>query len=126
MRLPVTDGRDNYATEKFMGRSILCASALAFMLGAAMPASAYTVIGGGDCNKWVRENNPSDRTWLVGFISGMNAWFSQKTNSDPLAAVRSGVGIVAWVDDYCRANPQKPLEEAAYEVYLQTIPKLTK
>lgn len=111
-----------------MGRNLLCASAFALMFFAAMPANAYRAYGGQDCGQWLNQSSASGRSWLAGFISGLNAVFNGfsaavEPGKDALAKTNSAQQVYAWMDNYCRANPLKTVDEGATELYFELMKK---
>lgn len=99
-----------------MGRNILRAGAFALMLGIATSAHAYRMYGVPDCGQWVKENSPTHRAWLLGYLSGINGGINVATKRDPLAKTNSAQQIFVWMDNYCRANPLNSLETGALEL----------
>src|SRR5690349_6738698 len=98
------------------------ASAALIALLAAPAALSYagsapeitTVGAGGDtCRQWTQAiKEPSARyqyrQWLFGFISGYN-W---RDASKQIVPHDSGE-VLAWVDEFCKANPEAPIYIAA-------------
>jgi hypothetical protein len=85
---------------------------------------SFTVFGTTVCAKWV-ENISSDeagsahperglgrlsnRSWLAGYVSGVNR--ATPTSTDLLADLDLNT-IVDWVDTYCKAHPKASAKEA--------------
>lgn len=72
----------------------------------------FTAIGAGtsSCGKWT-EDKASDRaiyvedgTWVLGFVSAFNSLGWKGMN---VASETDEDGIIAWIDNYCAANPTK-------------------
>jgi hypothetical protein len=90
-------------------------SALALALAAALtPARAQTYVslgyGGVQCNTWnVRKpiEARSYEAWIFGFISSYNAFVFSGSN---VVAGTNADGLRAWVDGYCKNNPQENLD----------------
>jgi hypothetical protein len=83
-------------------------------------ADEYYVFGSGSasCGTWTggENNNPytyyQKRSWILGFVSGAG-WSNRReyeVDSD---------GVYAWIDNYCKANPLKYLNEAAEALVLE-------
>ena len=104
-------------------RMIGKAVALLFVLGTVSPASARTIMGEGvaSCGAWTetareRREKPFKRTlhetWLLGYLSGVNAAFVETdflTKADAPA-------ITAWIDNYCQTNPLETIQRASNEL----------
>lgn len=55
------------------------------------------------------------KTWVAGFVTGMNAIRSDEVSDDISVDVMDGADIDAmtlWLDNYCRANPLHKLAQA--------------
>ncbi len=81
-------------------------------------ASAYTISGVGtvSCGSWTAYRRTPTSTlamgvesWILGFLSGVG--FEGVANADPLNGT-DAEGVWAWIDNYCRANPLKDVEDA--------------
>ena len=90
----------------------------AFVVAAlAAPAAAQSVYGsgGGPCASWTanlkkRWPHLADTDWLMGYISGVN------TGRGPGARLLANANVEAatgFVTQFCAANPQRPIFEAA-------------
>lgn len=56
----------------------------------------------------------SSITWVQGFISGLNYQDALDKDNDSFVGQEfSAVSIVGWLENYCRANPQNYLSDAA-------------
>ena len=97
--------------------------------------NAVTVMGAAPCGVWIKDREAAEREaaslssrtterfaalhsqgWLVGFLSGI----AIATNKDFLRATDS-TSMSLWVDNYCRANPLKALEEAGSDLAKELI-----
>jgi hypothetical protein len=64
------------------------------------------------CGQWVQQRNPDGRTaevyrfWLLGYVSGL----AVASGTDKLKSTDSA-SIELWMDNYCRANPLKYVDE---------------
>lgn len=82
----------------------------------ALAQGGPVIFGDFDCGGWVKANSPTSRTWLLGYLSGVN--FKAATKStDPLDKINSADQIFLWMDNYCRANPLKTVQAGANELY---------
>ena len=76
--------------------------------------------GNFNCPDYVsaKQNNTaklySSVTWVQGFISGVNYQDAlDKSAGSFVGQEFSAVSIVGWLENYCRANPQDYLSDAA-------------
>lgn len=81
------------------------------------PVFAQTVIGQRDCGQWLTNKTPTDRAWLLGYMSGMNVGMGGK--SDPLANVNSAEQIYVWMDNYCQKNPLKTVTSGGFDLFIE-------
>lgn len=89
------------------------------LLVASQSGLAQTTIGDRDCGQWIKGQSGT-KTWLVGFLTGMNMAFSQgNPNVDLLRKLRSAEQAYLWMDNYCRANPLKMVSEGAIDLFLE-------
>jgi len=89
-------------------------------------AAEYTSLGHGNasCGRWQEERrkpNPQYRfllqAWVLGYITRAN----YEVGGD-LTAGTDELGVFAWIDNYCRANPLKNVAAAA-EALVDTLGK---
>lgn len=126
---------------------ILCAVASLLAIGpfSGVPASAkgakdgpgsrktYTIFGLRKCSDWNRDMadekaiSPkfgsgiaaaSDRSWLAGFVSGINMALTDRTDllSDMDLQTASD-----WVDTYCKKNETSDVAEAVSNLYVELL-----
>ena len=101
---------------KLLIPTLLIASAL------SMPVMATTTtFGVTDCGSWIKDKSTTKKTWLLGFITGLN--FADRTNSDHISKLSSAEQIYLWVDNYCRKNPLDDLVEAGVALYVELAKK---
>jgi hypothetical protein len=105
-----------------MRRSLPYALAALLMVagGQAALAAGTTTFGDSPCAQWVEQPRRAHKTWLMGFLSGMNVTASGKP-VDPLAHIASADEVFAWMDRYCRKNPEHKLSEGAVDFYLELL-----
>ena len=87
-----------------------------FLLAASVPAAAETRDDGGrlgigqganSCWAWTRSHRAKAATqdlytqWVAGFVSGLN-W---NTDDPDILTEMDFDGLMAWVDNYCKATP---------------------
>ena len=92
------------------------------MASSTSPTSAQRVaIGEGikSCGTWTKERQVKSQashmfaTWVLGYASGAN-W---RAYPDPdFLAEPDAEGILAWVDNYCRAHPIDTIGKASEEL----------
>jgi hypothetical protein len=79
-----------------------------------------TSFGASDCGQWVAKSksNPAYRTWLLGYMSGLNsALFTSK--NDPLDKINSAEQIFLWMDNFCQRNPLKNVQDGGNALFLE-------
>ena len=86
--------------------------------------------GASSCALWTtgraKDDAKYEKAWLAGYFSGLaialdvDFWGSKK--GDEL----SSEAAWKWVDDYCAANPQKSLLQAAERLFLERLPERRK
>jgi membrane peptidoglycan carboxypeptidase len=85
---------------------------------AADTALQYVTLGTGtaSCGRWTEDKlaqttaYKQDTAWLIGFISAYNryGWHGRNVTSETDVD-----GMLAWVGNYCAANPTEPISGAA-------------
>lgn len=104
----------------------LIAICLTFVFGAT-DLRANEVLGSGaqSCGTWLAQQNEAihqgRRLWVLGYLSGVNSMSS----IDFLKGYEVN-GIAAAIDNYCRQNPLKGIDDAANDVALQMYIAKTK
>ena len=84
-----------------------------------LPAiSQITVFGVTDCGRWVSKKRDPDKTWLLGYLSGLNAVMSSEKN-DRLSKLNSAEQIFLWMDNYCAKNPLKSVQDGGNELFME-------
>ena len=92
-------------------------------------ANAIEIMGYRSCGKWIqgreteRRSGPTDwldassnSDWLLGYLSGLAIGF----NKDFLKGT-DNPSIYLWVDNYCRANPLKRIDDTADDLAVELI-----
>jgi hypothetical protein len=86
-----------------------------------------TELGMTSCGNWVKDKveNPASRiqaeSWLAGYISGANVWKADG-NLDILAKTNAE-SIHLWMDNYCKDNPSKYVNDGAYDLIFELYQK---
>jgi hypothetical protein len=83
----------------------------------ATHSNAATSFGAYDCGQWFSQNN-SARIWLLGYLSGLAAADSV-SKIDVLDRLNSADQAYVWMDNYCKANPLKKINNGAISLYLE-------
>ena len=112
---------------KFRLRGVLAGMALVLFSEEA-PARVF-VRGVPSCGEWAaarekqkRENrpqNPGERTWLLGFLSGLAIGQNKEFWGGTDAKALDNEAAYQWVDNYCRANPSKDLDDAGAALFVE-------
>ena len=97
--------------------------ALALALAAAQSAKGEIVTYGfpetDSCATWTQDrskpgfHNQASEGWVLGFVSGLNAF---GPNSGNVAPGTNASGLLGWVDNYCKANPLDPVTSAGFKL----------
>jgi len=76
--------------------------------------------GNPDCGRWIANSKStiSMRTWLLGFMSGLNSGLSN-TKNDALAKINSAEQIFLWMDNYCAKNPLRSVNDGGNELFFE-------
>ena len=116
-RIKVEMLRSAIRKKRMMKNKLLRTCVLLALLQMPSFAISATTYGGADCGKWTQVKSQTDRSWLLGFMSGINLQNEFITNdkSDPLAKV-STHQIWAWMDNYCQNNPLNTVVQGGFEL----------
>ena len=98
--------------------------ALAIILAAAAVPSksavqSYDFPDADSCATWTLErakpdfHNQEYEGWILGFITGLNAF---GPNNGNIAPGTNAAGLIGWVDNYCRANPLDAVTTAGFKL----------
>jgi|SRR6266487_4038328 hypothetical protein len=95
---------------------VLATAMLAF---SSAPAWSVRIIGYGleSCGEWTYVRRTENATnllyasWALGYLSGVNAANENFTKKDLLER-QDARGLLAWMDNYCRANPLDKIGKA--------------
>ena len=111
--------------------SILCILGILSNIIASSPVLAantsLSIMGAITCKDWVKNRindteadalgrlvSSGDKSWLLGFLSGLN--INGQYDKDVLDAVDVGT-ISLWTDRYCKHNPKSDLSDAGIELF---------
>lgn len=89
------------------------------------------VFGVPDCGEWVSGTRPSSKTWLAGYLSGLNQmYFARATKkfktNNPLGELKSLDQAEVWMDNWCKANPLETVDMGALMLFDALISKRQK
>jgi len=86
---------------------------------------AQTSFGGADCGQWLKQKAPSDKAWLLGFMTGFNAMYAiqKDTDEDPLRNINSAEQIFVWMDNYCQKNPLEKVGMGGLKLFIELMLK---
>lgn len=111
---------------------LLRAAYLAVLLPLTAPsahAQSYFGMAGVQCSQFTKAARSSDMLyhqasqWLLGYVSGMNAAMKVAKGATPLANLTNDQ-VLRSAGNYCEANPESNLANAANEWYA-SLPKQT-
>jgi hypothetical protein len=111
---------------------LLRAAYLAVLLPLTAPsahAQSYFGMAGVQCSQFTKAARSSDMLyhqasqWLLGYVSGMNAAMKMAKGATPLANLTNDQ-VLKSAGNYCEANPESNLANAANEWYA-SLPKQT-
>jgi len=91
----------------------------------SFPASASTMFGPADCGKWMEAKSNIRKSWILGYMSGLNAMFDILVSGSPdhLNKITSADEIFVWMDNYCARNPAGKLSNGGKELLLDLATK---
>jgi hypothetical protein len=103
--------------------SVLCVMLMSWSITGK--TQSFTTFGTPDCGQWIKENSARDKSWLLGYLSGIN---SEPLNQkhDALNELNSAQQAYLFVDNYCRNNPLHKVSEAAFNLYIELMKKRNK
>lgn len=104
-------------------KKIIFLSALLVMLSSTAGAQSngvnmVTTIGNPDCGEWIKNPSNTQKTWLLGFLSGQSVVFNLKT--DPVSLV-SATQAFLWMDNHCKANPLSDVGKGAKDLFVELM-----
>ncbi len=78
-------------------------------------------IGAVDCGLWLKDNDRMKslyKSWLMGFLTGMNLSDTKVVKANFLERLSSPSQAYVFVDNYCQQNPLKNTIDAAIVLVL--------
>lgn len=83
-------------------------------------SAEMTTYGGVDCGKWTQNKSQTDRSWIIGFMSGLNLQYGLMVGTDknnPLGKTNSAYQVWTWMDNYCQKNPLNTVVQGGFELF---------
>jgi len=100
-------------------RSVLVAVTLLVVTDAAL---AVNVRGVPSCGKWVKDRQERDvltttalEHWLMGYLSGLAIGLDKEFFQKDGVSI-DNESLLLWMDNYCRANPLKDVQEGGNQL----------
>ena len=83
-------------------------------------AQAVAIRGATSCGLWVKDRQEKiafvHHRWVLGYLSGL-AFESDKD----ILKTTDAESIFLWVDNYCRANPLKDIDDAGTTLFYELV-----
>jgi hypothetical protein len=100
-------------------RRLLIAAVLALLPFSAHAGKMIIGYGNSSCGAWTQAHSSQGSsfgfdTWLMGYLSGVSVW----TDGADWLVGTDFIGNVAWVTNYCRANPLDTIGTAAQKLVM--------
>jgi len=109
------------------------AAALVSSPAGAEPTATIVGFGGveGGCGKWVASAEMSNldvgfSSWLIGYVSGLNAYGAAKGYSGDLMKGYDGNSLVPWAKQWCRAHPLDQTSAAGDALFFELMHRVGK
>ena len=79
---------------------------------------AQTMFGGPDCGAWLKQERDIDKSWFLGYLSGLNVRhdLANLKPRNPLGKLDSADQAFVWMDNFCKANPLRKVATGGYEL----------
>ena len=97
--------------------SVLCVILMSWPISGFTQTKGFSIP---DCGQWLKNNNVKTKTWLVGYLSGLN--FNKK-NKNALEHLNSVEQAYLFVDNYCKKNPLETVGVAGALLYIDLMKK---
>jgi hypothetical protein len=109
-------------------RALIGAFVLSVVASSAVWAApgdmSYPILGVGtsSCGVWTRARAGTDfdldkaaiSSWLLGYVTAVNFWTTASSRkSGGVSEGYDNEALLAWVDNYCKANPLQTIEKAS-------------
>src|ERR1700745_4024949 len=110
---------------KMLLSALALAGAAVFMPTGQVNGGAHYLVFGGEttCRQWTqarREGNAEvDRSWVNGFISGVNWARMVSGKSGGMGSKTDSAGLEHWIDKYCQQHPLEKLELAVQSLAIE-------
>ena len=93
-------------------------------------ASSSSTFGVPDCGQWIQAKGQdvADRTWLLGFVTGLNLMLDLNTPKGTtapniLSRAASAQQIFSWTDKFCHEQPLENLVRAGVRLFFELANK---
>lgn len=97
------------------------------LVSLAFQTQATSLVGSFDCAEWFqKEKSEFAKTWLTGYLSGMNAgnfFLGDKTDYLREPSVNE---MILWMNGYCKANPKRTVADGANVLIAELYEKAKK
>jgi hypothetical protein len=96
------------------------------LLVVSVSAKAAMILGPGitSCGTWAQErrdraqsNSLMNEAWVLGYLSAYNTYGPKATGH--VSKGTDANGLLAWIDNYCSANPLKEIFDATEALILE-------
>jgi hypothetical protein len=107
------------AEKKEMRFAVLVVVLIVFGPAAQASSTMASIWGVGheSCGTWIADGSngafrDKDVQWILGYVSAYNR-FVLAVDRDVTKGLVDGLGLIAWVDNYCTTHPLDQIEPAA-------------
>jgi len=99
----------------------LAITILFFVYQFGQPAFSQKLIGRYDCGIWLNQKSETSKSWLLGYMSGLNTMYvnSGLSGKKDLLEAISADQIYIWMNNYCQKNPLKTLDAGAISLFVE-------
>ena len=104
-----------------MKTSIRVITAAAICLVAQSSFAQYKTFGVPDCGEWITEKTLPRKTWVLGYLTGLN--IAGNAKEDVLGEISSTAQIYAWMDNYCGQNPLDTVLQGSNKLFYELMKK---
>ena len=99
--------------------------ALALALVTEQSAAVVGIRGAVSCGTWLKGRGAGEsnrhQTWLVAFLSGLAAGRDMDFWGQPGVNILENESVYLWMDNYCRNNPLKDMDDGAESLFWERI-----
>ena len=88
---------------------------------------AVSIRGPRSCGSWIEDRDMERRgagmntgtSWLIGFLSGLAMATGKEFWGKPNVNLLDNGSVYLWMDNYCRANPLKDIDDGGIELFIE-------